>query len=279
MADLDDLQLDKGYDLPPPASRLSGWRIVLVAGLLAAVGFLLWNLFWPLRRSAPVKVETEQRVAPTKPDDPKQVAGEQIQLAPLSETDPVVRELVGRLSSHPKVAAWLATDQLLRNFTVVMINIADGRSPAQQLRALRPVGEFVAAEKGEQAYIDARSYRRYDSYADAIGALDARGTAEVYATLKPRIADAYRELGQPDADVDVTFRKAIVHILETPIVEGDVKLASKSVSYEFDDSKLQSLSSGQRQFLRMGPRNMRIIKAKLREMAPFLGIAPEALPR
>jgi hypothetical protein len=51
------------------------------------------------------------------------------------------------------------------------------------------------------------------------------------------------------------------------------------VAYEFDDPKLQSLSSAQRQFLRMGPRNMRIIKAKLREMAPFLGIAPESLPR
>lgn len=279
MADLDDLQLDKAYDPPPPLSRLGGWRVVLVVGLVAAVGFLLWNLFWPLKRSAPVKVETEQRVAQARPEDPKPVSGEQINLAPLGETDPIVRELVGRLSSHPKVAAWLATDQLLRNFTVVLVNIADGRSPAQQLRALRPVGQFVTTEEGEQAYIDPRSYRRYDSYADAIGALDARGTAEVYATLKPRIADAYRELGQPDADVDATLRKAIVHLLETPVVEGDVKLASKSVSYEFDDQKLQSLSSAQRQFLRMGPRNMRIIKAKLRELAPLLGIAPETLPR
>ena len=279
MADLDDLQLDKAYDQPPYTRRFGGWRVILVIGLVAAVGFLLWNLLWPLRRSAPVKVETEQRVAQTGPEDPKAVAGQQIDLAPLGETDPIVRELVGRLSSHPKVAAWLATDQLLRNFTVVLINIADGRSPAQQLRALRPVGEFVAAEEGEQAYIDPRSYRRYDAYADAIGALDPKGTAEVYATLKPRIADAYREMGQPDGDVDATLRKAIVHILDTPVVEGDVKLASKSVSYEFDDQKLQSLSSAQRQFLRMGPRNMRIIKAKLRELAPMLGIAPETLPR
>jgi Protein of unknown function (DUF3014) len=279
MADLDDLQLDKAYDPPPYTRRFGGWRVILVIGLVAAVGFLLWSLVWPLRRSAPVKVETEQRVAQTRPEDPKAVAGEQINLAPLGETDPIVRELVGRLSSHPKVAAWLATDQLLRNFTVVLINIADGRSPAQQLRALRPVGEFVVAEEGEQAYIDPRSYRRYDAYADAIGALDPKGTAEVYATLKPRIADAYREMGQPDGDADATLRKAIVHILETPVVEGDVKLASRSVSYEFDDQKLQSLSSAQRQFLRMGPRNMRIIKAKLRELAPMLGIAPETLPR
>src|SRR5262245_28158039 len=140
MADLDDLQLDKAYDLPPESRRF-GWRILLIIGLVAAVGFLVWNLVWPLKRSAPVKVETEQRVAQTRPEDPKAVAGEQIDLPALADTDPIVRDLVGRLSSHPKVAAWLATDQLLRNFTVVLINIADGRSPAQQLRALRPVGE------------------------------------------------------------------------------------------------------------------------------------------
>jgi DUF3014 family protein len=278
MADLDDLKLDKAYDPPLPSRTPTGWRALLVFGLFLVVGFLLWNLFWPLKRSGPVKVETEQRVA-SGPAAPKPVAGEQIDLPPLGETDPIVRELVGKLSSHPKVAAWLATDQLLRNFTVVLINIADGRTPAQHLRAVRPVGEFVVSEDGEVASIDPRSYKRYDGYADAVGALDARGTAELYSTLKPRIQDAYRELGQPDADVDATFRKAIIHLLETPVVEGDVRLAPKSVTYEFEDPKLRSLSSAQRQFLRMGPRNVRIIKAKLREIAPLIGISSDALPQ
>jgi hypothetical protein len=279
MADLDDLQLDKAYDPPRPTRGRGGWRAVLVFCLALVVGFLVWSLVSPLKQSAPVKVETEQRVAQSQPDQPPAVAGEPIDLAPLAETDPIVRELVSRLSSHPRVAAWLATDQLLRNFTVVVLSIADGRSPAQHLRALRPAGEFVAAEDGEVAIIDRRSYRRYDDYADAVGALDARGTAQLYATLKPRIQDAYRELGQPDTDVDATMRKAIIHLLQTPVVEGDVRLAARSVSYEFEDRRLQSLSSAQRQFLRMGPRNVRIIKSKLREIAPHLGIAAETLPQ
>jgi hypothetical protein len=29
----------------------------------------------------------------------------------------------------------------------------------------------------------------------------------------------------------------------------------------------------------MGPRNVRLIQAKLREIAPFLGIPPESLPK
>ena len=65
-------------------------------------------------------------------------------------------------------------------------------------------------------------------------------------------------------------------LLNTPVIEEPVQLSSKSVSYEFADERLQSLSSAQRQFLRMGPRNMRLVKAKLRELAPLLGLTVPA---
>jgi hypothetical protein len=44
------------------------------------------------------------------------------------------------------------------------------------------------------------------------------------------------------------------------------------VSYKYDDPKLEALTLAQKQLLRMGPRNVRLIQAKLREMAPYLGI-------
>jgi hypothetical protein len=128
-------------------------------------------------------------------------------------------------------------------------------------------------------WIDPRTYRRYDKYADAVAGIDARGAARLYATLKPRIEDGYRDLGHPDGNVDKALERALVELMKTPVVDGDVALVSKSVAYEFADPKLQSLSSAQRQFLRMGPRNVRLIQAKLREIAPFLGIPPESLPK
>jgi hypothetical protein len=277
MADFSDLHLDKPYDPPPPGRRF-GWRLLLLIPLLAVVGYLVWNLL--ASRNAPasdVRVQTEQQVAEADKAQPLEpVSGEEIDLPPLGETDPVVRQLVSALSSHPRVAAWLTTDQLIRNFTVVVVNISNGRSPARHLGAVRPTGEFIADEDGEIARIDARSYRRYDEYADAVGALDAEGTARLYATLKPRIQDAYRELGYPDGDFDRAMERALVELLNTPDIDGDVMLTPKSVSWEFAEPKLQSLSGAQRQFLRMGPRNMRIVKGKLREIAPLLGIA---LPR
>ena len=273
MADAGDLKLDKPYE-PPPDKRRFGWRALLILLLVLVVGYLVWSLVLQ-RDTSPsdVTVQTEQQVAADKPHTLTPEPGEDIDLPELGETDPLVRQLVGALSSHPKVAAWLTTDQLIRNFTVVVVNISNGRSPARHLSGLRPTGEFVAREDGEIVNLDPGSYRRYNDYADAIGALDAQGTARLYATLKPRIQDAYRELGHPEGDFDQVMQRAILELLNTPTVEGDVALTAKSVSWEFADPKLQSLSSAQRQFLRMGPRNMRIVKDKLREIAPHLGIA------
>jgi hypothetical protein len=42
--------------------------------------------------------------------------------------------------------------------------------------------------------------------------------------------------------------------------------------FAFEDPALESLSPPQRQLLRMGPRNARIVQQKLREIAPYLGI-------
>jgi hypothetical protein len=273
MADLADLELDKSLGTPEPDRGAYRLRLVLIGLVLVGLVGAAWLLLW--RRPAPsasdVRVHTEQQVVPSQAGREAE-PGMAIDLAPLAETDPIVRQLVGQLSSHPRVAAWLTTDQLIRNFTVVTVNIASGRTPARQLTRIRPTGAFVARESGGALTIDPRSYQRYDDYADAVASLDAVGTARLYATLKPRIEDAHRELGLGEESFDQTLERAFIELLNTPVVDGPVTLASRTVSYEFGDARLESLSGAQRQFLRMGPRNVRLIQDKLRELAPLLGM-------
>ena len=102
-------------------------------------------------------------------------SGDDIVLPALPDTDPIVRQLVGQLSAHPKIAAWLATDQLIRNFTVVVDNISTGRTPSGHLGKVRPTGNFQVREDRDGLWIDPRSYARYDKYAEAISGLDAHG--------------------------------------------------------------------------------------------------------
>jgi DUF3014 family protein len=275
MDDLDDLELDKAREpVAAQTSRSFGPIGIVIAITLVgvAVAVLLWLYLSKEARSSNVRIKSESVAAP-KNERPKALEGEDLPLPPLADTDPLVRQLVSRLSSHPKVVAWFATGQLIRNFTVVVLNIAEGQTPTPHLRAVPLAGTFIVDARTGVPVIDPRSYRRYDEYADAVAALDAQGTARLYATLKPRIREAAGELGHPD-DFDAVFERAIAELLQTPVIDGPVALTPKGLQYEFADPRLASLTAAQRQFLRMGPRNVRAIQAKLREIAPYLGIAP-----
>ena len=277
MAEFDDLPLQSSAPHTPPPGRSWAW---LGIPLILAVGGVLWYFaFRPPpadERPAASTPRGSTAVPPAPRVNPE--PGEDIALPPLDGSDPLVRDLVARLSAHPRVAAWLTTDGLIRNFAVSVVNVADGRTPARHLGKVGLAGPFQVRDGGQHVYVDPRSYARYDSHAEAVGALDARGTARLYATLKPRIEDAYRELGYPQGHFDSVLERAIAELLATPVIEGSVGLASKSVNYEFADPRLESLSSAQRQFLRMGPRNVKLIQAKLREIASLAGLQAGAQP-
>ncbi|HET7619325.1 MAG TPA: DUF3014 domain-containing protein [Vicinamibacterales bacterium] len=278
MADIADLRLSKPGDprVTPPRRGGRAWLpIAIIVLVLAGVAAYVW---WPRRQAPPSQVAVQQTTTPTRPA-PVAVPPADIDVPALDETDPLVRQLVSQLSSHPKVAAWLTTDHLIRNFTVVVANIAEGKTPATHLRTIRPDGAFSVQDTGTQTIIDPASYRRYDGYADAFAALDPEGAARLYATLKPRITEAYRDLGYPEGDFDTTLARAIGILLRTPVIDDPIVLRRKSVTYAFADPDLEALAPVQRQFLRMGPRNVRMIQQKLREIARYVGIDPDNLPK
>lgn len=283
MSDIDDLELTPSAPLASDHETIRRSRptAVLAVGAAALVGIGAWLGYWVSQRftpSAPASTVTggPPPTAAAPPTAASRLEGEAITLPPLADTDPLVRTLVGRLSSHPKVLAWLATDRLIANFTVVTLNIAEGRSPAKHLAALAPRGKFRVKTVGQQTVIDPVSYQRYDDLAAAIGALDATSMARLYLTLKPRIADAYRELGHPDGDFDPVLERALGVLLAVSPMDGDVALQQKIVTYGFADPAREALPPAARQLLRLGPANVRTVQAKLRDVATLLGLSPAA---
>ena len=249
--------------------RLAVIALVLVVLAGAAGGYLLW------RRGQTASPQP----AKTAPADTVQVRQEtaQIPLPPLDATDALVRQLVGGLSAHPVVAAWLTTDRLIVNFVVVTGRIADGKTPVAELKAIGPVAPFQARTSKGAIAIDPASYRRYDKYAQAVAAVDAQGAARAYQTLKPRVDEADRNFGG-SGNFDPELERAIVELLKVPVVEGDVALRTAGIGYAFADPRLEGLSPAQKQLLRMGPENVRAIQGKLREIALALGIPDSRLP-
>ncbi|HSK07939.1 MAG TPA: DUF3014 domain-containing protein [Vicinamibacterales bacterium] len=286
MSQLDDHEIDRG---PGPegqetAPRRPGPLLLLAAAvvLLAAVAVGVWMMrggdapesqtSTPAERPSPV---TEPAPAPRGELGPQV---EPIDLPPLDLTDPVVRDLLRHLSARPELAAWLASDNLIRNFVMSVENVAAGQTPARHLRRLKPPGAFQAESSGETMAIDRRSYSRYDGLADTLGSMDPANLARVYSLLKPRLVEAYREQGHPEGDIDPVVERAIVHLLQTPILDGDVALGQRGVAYTFRDPALERLSPAQKQLLRMGPRNMRIVQDQLRAIGAELGIPEDRLP-
>ena len=279
MEPLDDYDVDRQpFEPDGNGDTQRAWLFVVAALLLVLAGltaFVLW------RRS--LQSEPQPTAGRKQPEavDARRPLGppvESIELPTLDLTDPLVRTLLGRLSSRPEIAAWLASDGLIRNFVVSLDNVATGPSPARHLRRLAPEQPFRVESRDSGIVIDARSYERYNGIGDTVASLDASGLAKIYSTLKPRLQEAHRELGHPESDLDAAVERAIERLLQVPVIETDVRVIVGGVSYEFEDEGLEALSPAQKLLLRMGPRNVRLVQAKLREVAQALGIPGARLP-
>jgi len=282
MDDLPDYELHRTISEGPAPTRAT-WHPsvpwVIAAALVASALLAGYFAFVWRPRQAPIQVaRSSPKASTTEPALSLGGTAEPVTLPPLDASDALVRTLVQALSESPAVMAWLPTNGHIRNFTVVVANIADGVTPAKHLSVLRPSGRFLIVNAGGGIYTNPRDYRRYAAIADAVASVDPAGAARLYATLKPRIEEAHRELGSADASFDTTLERAIVALLKTPILESPIPLKPKGIGYAYVDERLESLTAAQKQLLRMGPRNVGTIRRGLRGIALALGIPASHLP-
>jgi hypothetical protein len=276
-SDTFDTEYSTGVAVEPP-SRVKWSVLALMLVVAAAIGYFVYTRPSPAAPQTAVVPQAHPAVvAPAQPKEGPLVEAEQIDLPPLPQMDGVVRGLMAKLSSHPKVMAWLATKGLIENFTLATLTISEGRTPVRYWAGLRPNGRFSVTKTSGGMRLDPRSYRRYDEFAAAIEGLDPAGTARLYLTLKPRIMEAYRNLGYPDGDFDPVLEHAMAVLLTTNEISGDIALTEKTLAYGYADPRAEALPSAQKQLLRMGPDNMRVVQQKLHEIAVQLGLHPESV--
>jgi hypothetical protein len=241
--------------------------VFAVLVLAAAAVYFFWLRPGALDESAEqVVVDPTPVLEPSPTPTLAERLSERLAGTTLRNSDSVVRELVGELSSHPKLMAWLANEDLVRTFVAAVDNVANGISPTSQLGFMRPTGDFKVVEKEGAIFIDPSSYDRYDLATQVFVSLDTDGTAALYRELEPLIDEAYREISPPGSRFSVRLDAAFDHLLETSPLSGDPRVERKVVTYVYADQALERLSGVQRQLLRMGPDNVLLIKAKLRDL-------------
>lgn len=246
--------------------------LLLVLGLVALAAGAGW--LWLRSRQGPEAPATTDGVADPPPSPPPAAdpGVRPLDLPALDASDAFVRDLAATLSSHPRVAAWLVTDELVRRFVVAAVNLAAGASPAAHLEFMAPEEDFRVREAEGRLLIHPRSYRRYDVLADAFVSLDVEGTARLYRQLRPLIDEAYAELGIPDLTFDEILGRAVANLLAVRFPEEPVEVTPGEVLYEFRDPALEARSDAEKHLLRMGAENGRRVQAKLEELAGALGL-------
>ncbi len=249
---------------------------VILAGvifiILLAIGVGVYYFFIYQKPEQPADIGEagqEQSVTEGEKLEPEE-AVEPIEVE-LNESDELVRELAKELSSHPQLAMWMMSKDLIRKFVAAVDNIAQGHSPRPQIDFFKPEGDFEVIEESGEYFLDPETYKRYDMVGDVFSSLDTKGCVTLYKKLTPALQEAYQELGYPDAKFDDTLRKAINVLLKVPVVDKNIQVEKKVITYMLVDPELENLSSAQKHLLRMGPDNVRSIQAKLREMSQALG--------
>lgn len=186
----------------------------------------------------------------------------------LDDSDSLIRDGAVSLIRHEGINGWLAPSQLIRKYVAFVDNVARGQVAKEPVRQLTPEGPFLVKKIDENTFeLDPVSYERYNMVADVAASVDARRAAEFYHLLRPLIQDAYAELGYGDKSFDDVMFEAIGRLLETPVIEEPILLVQPVVMYKYQDDKLESLSPVQKQLIRMGPRNTRLLQNKMREIS------------
>ena len=239
---------------------------VIAVGLLAVVYVVFRNPATPKAAPRPAVPATAAPLATAAPA---------VQLPRLDESDGFVRQAAGGLSAHPEVARWLARTGLVRTLTAVVVNVADGETPRPHLEFLAPKQRFRAARRPGRVIVpDPAGFKGYDVFADAVASVDAASAAAAYRTLAPLFEAAYVDLGHPEGGFPAALDRAIKALLAVPVLRADVELVPHAVGFRYADPRLEGLTAAQKQFLRVGPRNVRLVQGKLREFSAAL--APPA---
>jgi hypothetical protein len=193
-------------------------------------------------------------------------------LPALDESDSeVVSGLTELLGGREPLQQFLVPQRIIRNAVVTIDNLPREKIAVNQRPAKPTAGKFIVTGPEDAREIAPENYARYAPFVAVVKKVDAKTLAAFYRGLQPLFQQSYEELGNPSASFDARLRQVIDHLLQTPDVTQPVKLVQPSVTYKYADPKLESLSSGQKVLIRMGPENEGAVKAKLRELRAALG--------
>jgi Protein of unknown function (DUF3014) len=247
-----------------------GSAAIVVVGLIGAVYYYKYHGAVPappVQSAAPAPLTApSQAAAEPAIRNPVPEPSDAKPLPALKESDPDVRGSLAEVFGTKAVSQFLVPENIVRHIVVTVDNLPR-RKVAVELRPVKPTpGETVTATQGDITTLGSANYERYAPLIKVVQNMDTKALANVYFRLYPLFQQSYEDLGYPGQYFNDRLVEVIDELLRTPDIQGPIQLTQPKVFYEYADPKLESLSSGQKLLLRMGPVNEAVVKAKLREL-------------
>lgn len=274
----------------PERASAAPWAAAAVLACAAAAGAAWWFWLRPAEPpAAPPPVASAPQEAPVPPPLPEAsglqnpvdaLAPADAALPALAESDARVAGLLGELLGAGKVASFLVTDGFVRRVVATVDNLARPQAPARMWPVQPMAQRFTVGGDASSPTLQAiapANAARYAAFLDFAEAVPMEPAVALYARLYPLFQQAYEELGYPGRYFNDRLVAVLGHLLQAPEPVGPVRVQLLPVNtevpnprpwvrYEFADPALESLSSGQKILVRMGPANEARAKALVREL-------------
>ena len=255
------------------------WPYVVVPAIvIAAVVGAVWygrTLRNPPATEPTAKVATASNVPAPKVDnviDPP--PDPEAPLPNLQNSDPSLLEAITQLFGD-KLDSFIVPTEVVRHIVVTIDNLPRKKA-AVNMWPLKPMrGNFTTLDSGGELTLADGNYARYEPLMKLVKSCNTRLLASTYKRLYPLFQQAYVDQGYPNGYFNNRLVEVIDHLLQTPELNGPVKLTQPSVYYEFADPMLEQRSAGQKLLIRLGTNNAAAVKLKLRELRREVAKQPE----
>ena len=251
--------------------------LIVVLLLVIAGGVVLLTGIWPSEEEpaptvtapplapppAPVASEIE---GPTPRPPPPPPAPVEEPLPRLEESDDAVRDALGHIPLGTTGQQYLTPGNIIERSASVIYLMAQGDVPYKLLPVSRLKAAFPFSDDGTRVVTDPAGFERYDSLTQGLGSLDLESLLSSLEWFFPLFREAWSYYGEDLAAFDMAVVIMLDLVIATPEVDlSETRLIRKEAVWIFEDPAIEGLAPIQKQVLRMGPENAKVLKAKAAE--------------
>ena len=252
--------------------------LIVVLLLVIAAGVVLLTGIWPPEEKhasvvttpppaplpAPVVDEIEE---PTPEPPPAPTEPIEEPLPRLEESDDAVRDALGDIPLGTAGQQFLMPGNIIERSASLIYLMAQGDVPYKLLPVSRPKATFPISDDGTQVITDPAGFERYDALTQWLESLELKPLLSSLEWFIPLFREAWSYYGEDPAAFDMAVVMTLDLVIATPEVDlSEARLIRKEAVWIFEDPAIEGLAPIQKQVLRMGPENAKILKAKAAEM-------------